>query len=143
MKPYEAKAIVTAVAWIALSIVSVMAVIFANGSNIEDWALVAMALGPLGIAVATTAIIWDQKDSVQTSDSAQDQQYEKAKRTGRGQSRLDMLMDMMDEDEREAFKETLKEQVLRDFRQGNISEDGELPTSLASLMEDEGRQRYR
>ena len=62
----------------------------------------------------------------------------KAKRQGR--DKLDLLMELMDEDEREAFKETLKRRVLEDMG----VDDGELPyaaETLESLLEEEHSTR--
>lgn len=63
---------------------------------------------------------------------------EKNKREGRShhEDKLALLLDLMDEDERVAFKETLKQQVLDDAHY----DDGELPysgDSLESLLTDD------
>jgi hypothetical protein len=69
---------------------------------------------------------------------------EKAKRgTGRSESdNIALLLEMMDADEREEFKNILKRRVLQDAR---LSDDGEFypPASLESLMQDEGERRMR
>ena len=67
---------------------------------------------------------------------------EKNKREGRSRydDKLALLMEIMDEDERAAFKEALKQQVLDDAHY----HDGELPynsDSLESLMVDETRRK--
>ncbi len=145
MKPFHAKMIVITVIWTVLAFLSIMALFKGSSMNLEDWALVVLTLAPLGMGIPITVIVMDAKME-DSSSSHQDwgQNTEKAKRAAGDNSRLSMLMEMMDEDEREAFKETLKERVLRDFQQDRINEDGELPTSLAALMEEEvGRQRYR
>ena len=48
-------------------------------------------------------------------------------------SKYDLLLQLMDEDEREAFKQTLKRQALNDMRLG---EDGELPDYAEMLADD-------
>ncbi len=66
-------------------------------------------------------------------------QREKAKREP--QDRLSMLLELMDEDERAAFKESLKRRVLDDIGR---TDDGELPAddaTLAALLDEEQAQK--
>jgi len=49
---------------------------------------------------------------------------------------------MMSEDEREAFKETLKRRILDEAACGGMS-DGEMPESLSDLMDEGHGKRLR
>lgn len=140
MSTKEAKAAITVIMWVMLSIISVTAVAMSGSGNISDLMLLFMITFPPLIAAAATALMWIPEFRRSREDWESNQ--EKAKRVPDGQSRIDMLLAMMDEDEREAFKETLKAQVLRDSRREVVSEDGELPTSLAALIDAEASQQH-
>ena len=67
---------------------------------------------------------------------------EKAKRDGHSghSEKLSLLLELMDEDEREAFKEMLRQQVLRESDDYDSVDDGELPAAaatLAALLDDD------
>ncbi len=90
-----------------------------------------MIVFPMGIALLMTVIMVTIPDAI----AAITTQREKAKR--QPQDKLSMLMEIMDEDERAAFKETLKRRVLEDIGR---ADEGELPASeqtLAALLDEE------
>lgn len=136
-KTTEAKAALTAILWIAMSVITVVAI----ANDIRDPAIV---MGPLGIAFVMTFVLWVLADVItqpqgQTPQSRQVETAEKAKR-GDSDARLALLLDMMDADERDAFKEQLKAEILQDMRGGN---DGELNSrlSLSDLLDEEEQLR--
>jgi hypothetical protein len=114
-----------------------------------DGDVLAVVIAPLLIALFATFFIWVAPELVRADRDAKSTHHhigdsEKAKRRVSGdESRMALLMEMMDDDERQAFKETLKRRLLDDYR---VNEDGELfadSTTLESLMQDEQRQRLR
>jgi Na+(H+)/acetate symporter ActP len=66
---------------------------------------------------------------------------EKAKRGAHDTSRLEMLLALMGEDERAAFKETLKQRLMDEIN--DDASDGELSTSLAALLQVDERSYRR
>ncbi len=93
---------------------------------------VASNMGVLGLIIPfmaaglTSMMIWSDDNSTQQSQRPRVEvgPAGKKKRGGDGSDKMRLLLELMDEDEREVFKETLKRQVLR--QQGNLI-DGELP----------------
>lgn len=126
----------TATMWMVLGIISVMAVIFSV--NLGDNAAVAIVL-PLVMGVIGTAFIYGLPEAIDLVRGRQDGQHRAEQQPGKGKrgesDKLMLLMQLMDDDERAAFKETLRRSVLRDAR---LSDDGELPLS-AAYFEDEAR----
>jgi hypothetical protein len=94
---------------------------------------------PLIIGFLVTLVVWVGGDSKGQAPPAD---YEKAKRQpGDTNTKLALLLELMDEDEREAFKETLKRRVLDDMTSG----DGELladAATLESLLSDQSAHQY-
>ena len=140
------KGIITLVMWALLSVISIGAVIggssFATSSNVE-----VMALGPPIIALIGTFIIWVLPDLVRNEHKENiakltNKEHSKGKRQSGGSDKLSLLMELMDEDERQAFKETLKQRILEDAR---LDADGELSygaDTLESLFyEDDANKR--
>jgi len=112
-------------------------------SSIMDQIIPLVVLAWLG-AVFGTLLIWGIPEFLKLYHlkilSQAGQSPEKGKRGGQSRydDKLTLLMDLMDEDEREAFKEALKQRVLDDGRY----DDGELPygsNTLESLMDEEIR----
>jgi len=67
---------------------------------------------------------------------------EKAKRRSRREEQMELLAELMDDDERAAFKERLKQRILEetDYADGELPEYG---TSLAALLDEESPKRAR
>ena len=140
-----AKLVVTITMWLILGFISFVAI---AGEGVFNATIrgdvTAMTLGPLILAMMGTAIIWTQheqpaKESGQNISAAQ----EKAKREGSALSmdKLAVLMELMDEEERLQFKETLKRGVLSDM---GYASDGESPyndDTLESLLDEESHQK--
>lgn len=132
------KLIVSTVMWIAVSLISIMSIIFGNNMSGGDVTMAVIA--PLVVGLLGTFFIWVapelNKADVEKHKARQRDRYadEKPKRM----SKMDMLMEMMDEDERRAFKETLKRQMLNNLSDGELNYDAE---SLESLMDEEKRLR--
>ncbi|MCD4686629.1 MAG: hypothetical protein K8S97_11905 [Anaerolineae bacterium] len=125
----EQRANLVALIWIMMSVVCIVAV--ANGE---------LGLGlliPLLVAILATFFLGVLPGMLTTALETR----EKAKRTP--QDRMSLLMEMMDDDERAAFKAALKQRVLDDL---DRAEDGELPlgdTTLAALIGDDGTTRSK
>ncbi len=128
--------------WFAMSLVAIAAVI---GSAIagEAGGLFAWALAlPLVIALlATIAILYGERLLGPAASREKAETSEKAKR--QGADKLALLMDLLDEDERAAFKARLMDEVLAEAGSGS---DGELPydaDSLEALLGDQESARTR
>ena len=140
-----AKAAVTITMWLILGFISFVAI---AGEGIFNTTIrgdaTAITLVPLVLAMIGTAIIWttDSEKSESSSEKVTVEALEKAKREGKSTDRLALLLELMDEDERSAFKESLKQGVLADM---GYHGDGESPfnyDTLESLL-DEGDQEKR
>jgi len=127
-----AKTIITLVMVTILGVISLMTILEAGaGFSLGE---IILAIAPMGLALGTIKTLW-----VESRSSSDEGQYEKAKRNS-SHSNFDLLMEMMDEEEREAFKETLKRRVLN---QMSSSMDGELPAdseTLAALLDEDAQQ---
>lgn len=131
----------TALIWIICGLIVIFGVVDVN-SNYTDTVIVA----PLIAALIGTGIIW-MPDIIRASqEGASSSQTGKSKRRPSGESRYDLLMQMMDSDEREAFKAALRQRVLDDASYGRsrYGEDGELPmdaNALSDFIDDAPRRR--
>lgn len=127
------RTIITVVMWLVMGAISFFAL--ASSVFIEDWAVVVLTLVPLVMAVIGTAFVWDVGGSA--DDEAQHSaQSEKAKRQA-GDDRVRMLLELMDDDEREALKQQLRAQMLRGDSGSRLGQDGELPVNFADLLDDD------
>lgn len=137
------KTVATIAAWGMLGLIGMMAVID-NSSYSGMW----VALGAMVTALAATFFIWVLSEAVRKpavnqpgqQRTASENDIAKAKR--QPGDRLSMLLELMDEDEREAFKETLKQRLLDDM---SLNDDGELGyrTTLEDLLDDDSLRRQR
>lgn len=132
------KLIPTVVIWL-VSLGICLAVLL--NPNPEEW-IIAI---PLIVAGASTGLIW-QADADRakyervSGHSTRLDSVEKAKRDPDAKMRL--LLEMMDEDERQAFKESLKRQVMRNagMNDGELDDEG---VSLSSLLNEQEKRLRR
>ncbi|GAB4512328.1 MAG: hypothetical protein OHK0046_11670 [Anaerolineae bacterium] len=122
------KTIATSVIWTIWGAVALATVIFNDNWDASDEIMV-MVMG-LFILIATF-FIWRNVGRGAFSAQAS---AEKSKRGGEI-DKMAMLMQMMDDDEREAFKEALKQRVLNGL-------DGELPYDAAYYEEQYSTKRH-
>ncbi len=139
------KAVATITIWVISGLVALSTVMFSSGSY--SWEMVGI---PLIVALLATFFMWvapilSQQDAEKAryeAEAAMYKQVGKQKRTNApvGDSRLSLLLELMDDDERAAFKETLKRRVLAEQR---LSDDGEFygDTSLGDLLDEVDHQR--
>jgi hypothetical protein len=133
------RAVATIVIWAAVTGIIITSFIMGSPSDVA-------VIAPLVAALLATLAMWVPGQGAAPTASASAASLEKAKR-GQGaarteEARMRMLLELMDPDEREAFKEILKQQMLRDMA------DGELPygaQTLESLLDDqdEGKRLRR
>jgi hypothetical protein len=132
------KMVTTITAWILLAGISITALIVSGDARFSG-DVTAVTLMPLIIGFLVTLVVWVGGDS---KGQARPADYEKAKRQpGDANTKLALLLELMDDDEREAFKETLKRRVLDDMTSG----DGELladAATLESLLSDQSAHQY-
>jgi hypothetical protein len=115
------KSVTTMGIWVLCSGISITALVTGNSGTFA-------ILIPLVAATFSTLFLWDEGKSSDDIDIDKPQKapLEKSKRGGNsgGGDKMNLLMQLMDDDERQAFKEALKQQVLS--QQGGFL-DGELP----------------
>jgi len=134
------KMITTAIIWtICGGIILAMTIQGVANNVAANWVLVL----PLLAAVLTTLVIWAAGQGGTQSREAALRESGKAKRLNLTRDdKMAMLMDMMDEDERAAFKAALARKLLDDDRDDNpFAEDGELP--LGELLDEQRRRQRR
>jgi hypothetical protein len=95
----------TAFIWILATIMTVVAFVSANSGNLEDWIMVV----PLVVAMFTTVAIWE---SSKGDSSKSDEKGSSGKKGDSTAYTMALLMEMMDDDEREEFKYNLKNRIL-------------------------------
>ena len=141
--------ILTVIIWMALGGIATIALGTAHMSNGID----ANAITIIAMVMATisTIAIWLGPELVNSRRAGSQSHYisggsEKAKRGAGNVSddgRLAMLLELMDEDERQALKQRLQRQVLDE---AYVTDDGELAyrgESLKSLLEEDEQQRLQ
>ena len=95
----------TALIWVLATIMTVVAFVSANSGNLEDWIMVV----PLVVAMFATVTIWE---SSKGDSSKSDEKSSSGKKGDSTAYTMALLMEMMDEDEREEFKYDLKNRIL-------------------------------
>lgn len=143
-----AKLISTVMIWIMMAGI-VITIAIASPNTLDGGDVTGLASAMMGIAMVSTLIIWAvpeliRRQNTTRQDAAKYVEIDKQKRTGAGgreDSRMALLMDMMDDDEREAFKQVLKQKILDDMSQPT-GDDGELfeRDSLYDLMQDDEKR---
>jgi hypothetical protein len=131
--------------WVAFGTIAAAAVLApSRDSNTTDIVTTAMFM-----VTISTAIIWLGPEIVSRRRSKSETHFisgeaEKAKRgagNGSNDPRLALLLDLMDEDERQTLKERLRRQVLDE---AYLTDDGEIAyrgESLANLLEEEAAKQ--
>ena len=133
------KVAVSIVMWIILGFISIGSAASTEGSNIHDAALTIMVIAPLLIALFGTIAIWSPEVFTENKESNANNTSSSSKSKNQTSSKVDMLMQMMDADEQEAFKDALRRQILQENR---LSSDGELPID-DHLFYDEEESHHR
>jgi hypothetical protein len=113
----------TIVIWLAAMVISIFALM--NSVFLGSWVIAALAI-PMGLAFLTTAVVWggDRSHRSKLSEASE------SKKDNTAYS-MALLMEMMDEDEREEFKYNLKNRIL----------SGENVTNESLILDMEKRKR--
>jgi hypothetical protein len=141
-----AKAVSTIMMWILLSTISILALVADSETTnhmVSHDGLVPLVIVPIIIALIGTFVIWGLPEIMKDKDTLKlggqlDESGGKAKR--KQGDKLALLMEMMDEDERQAFKTALQQRLLQETTANTAYDDGELPydaETLESLLDDE------
>jgi len=115
----------TIVIWLAAMVISIF--VLMNSVFLGSWVIAALAM-PMGLAFLATAIVWNSHspNTINTLST---------KNTNKNNDNtvytMALLMEMMDEDERQAFKERLQERIL----------SGEAVTDESLIVDMEKRKR--
>jgi flagellar motor component MotA len=134
------KSVVTLVIWTFATGIVV------TGMISESTSIIPIAIICMIAATISTAFVQADKDHEKKVPSrlVQGADTEKAKRTASDpDAKMRMLMELMDEDERIAFKQALKQQILRDARlnaDGELNYDAEI---IESYMDEDDRYSRR
>jgi len=134
MKREFIQALVTAFIWLVCGIVAV--------SASDNFIVVAVALA---MATGATGMIWGDNDSSldEAIGKAVSGEGSGKRKRGEGDTKAEMLLALMDDDERQAFKRALQQQMLESS--ARLSDDGEIEnaTTLEELLKsDNHRQRH-
>lgn len=123
--------------WGMASLISLFAL---NTSFDVSIGVVFIILVAMSFAYASTRVIWGVASTPAASTPANADDVDKPKRAVRD-SKAEILLALMDEDERESFKEALKHKIL--YEGARLSDEGELdiPTSVDALLQEERRYR--
>lgn len=137
----DSKVVVTGFIWLVCLIISLALVFMLPGLD-SEWLLTI----PLGMAFFSTMAIY-MSDSDKAKHQAKQGDgtvtIEKAKRdagvTGSDptEAKMRLLLELMDEDERQAFKETLKRQMLANSHFDDGEVDG---IAMEALLEDQEKR---
>ncbi len=129
--------IATTLIWMMVSFVSVMSI--AIPGSMTSGAVILTLIGMI-LAYATTRTLWQAEEAEKIIEADQRIRHGKRKR-GSGDSKAEMLLSLMDDDEREAFKRALQEQMLQGANR--LRDDGELADDevpLTDLLYEDKRQ---
>lgn len=134
----DPKVVVTGFIWLICLVIS-LAILFSPSINAE-WVLSL----PLGVAFFSTMAIYmsdADKAKHQAGHGTGTVTVEKAKRDAGdpNETKMRLLLELMDDDERRAFKETLKRQVL----QSSHLDDGEVDGIAMEALLDDQEKRLR
>ena len=129
------KLLLTLFIWAGCVTISMFAITNAGLGGITG-GVVVVALVPVIIAQMVTAILWMDSLSFGSRAAAADKQ-----KRAEPVSRMALLQELMTPDELEAFKDTLRERMLRDsarLQDGELADDAE---SLTELLRDDRPRR--
>jgi hypothetical protein len=130
------KTAATVAMWIAVAVTEFGISIYGAESGADIGTLLMV---PFLMAVLLTFVLWVVPEirGRRYRDAADDWTLEKAKR--QPVDKMTLLLDLMDDDEREAFKETLKRRVLAELDDSELPEDA---ATLESLLYDDRPQQH-
>ena len=97
----------TIVVWGFSFVLTLIAFIAAADSSFEDW----LAVVPLAVALISTIVIWESASDDKKS-SGKSTTVSSGQKPDNTAYNMALLMEMMDDDEREEFKYRLKERIL-------------------------------
>ena len=132
-----AKMISTVAMWLLIGLISIFAITQGTANSGDT---VPLVLGSLFFGLVGTFIIWVAPDLAKNEHRDEQSSSLSEKNKRRQGDKLSILLELMDEDERAAFKDGLKRQLMNDMRY----DDGEQPYSgetLETLMDEERQQR--
>ncbi|MCU0479996.1 MAG: hypothetical protein MUE54_02145 [Anaerolineae bacterium] len=96
----------TIVIWLAAMVISIF--VLMNADLLGSWVIAALAM-PMGLAFLSTAVVWNTHSSNMNNTLM-------TQRSGKSNDNtaynMALLMEMMDDDEREEFKSQLKRRIL-------------------------------
>jgi hypothetical protein len=111
------------------------------GNTIAEGHRVWYVLAPMITVVLTSLMMWGVPEQAWTEKTLETSQSDQKAKRQQG-DKLALLLELMDDDERQAFKQLLKQQVLEETGYA----DGELPyadETLESLLNEDTGERSR
>ncbi|PJF29421.1 MAG: hypothetical protein CUN52_08480 [Phototrophicales bacterium] len=117
----------TVVIWGLATLMAIVALGNAGLGWIEDWVVAV----PLGVALVATLAVWESGRGDSRSSSSSKNQSHTDQKSDSTAYTMALLMEMMDDDEREEFKSQLKQRIL----------SGESLTDASMVQEMEKRKR--
>ena len=137
LPPGMTRMFVTIMMWISIAVTEFGIAIYGAVSK-RDITLPLMI--PLIIAFLGTLAIWVIPEYLASRSAPESTHADSSKTKRQGVDKLSLLLELMDDEERAAFKKRLERQVLEE---ANVGEDGELPdegNTLESLFYEEGKR---
>jgi hypothetical protein len=135
------RVIVTSVIWVGCLSVALATVM--TGANMIG------LIFPMIMAMGGTAVLWGSDSPASRRREARrfGNQYDdypiKAKNESTYEQKMRLLMDMMDEDERQDFKNSLKRQMLNQDRAQKNLVDGEMPFDMDDVFTSDHDEQHR
>lgn len=133
------KLMVTAWVWVMVTVLGIVSIAIPGGMT--SGAVIIVLMG-LIFAYATTRNLWKTEDEQVTRRELRREVLGEKRKRGAGDTKAEMLLALMDDDEREAFKQALQDQMLRGA--ARLRDDGELDDDevpLADLLAEQERRR--
>ena len=134
--------IITLFIWAVCGVIA----IGVNVDAVSFWGAI-VAIVALSMAMGATAVIWGDGESDFTDEGAasgaeNDDYYREKRKRGAGDTKAEMLLALMDEDERQAFKQALQQRMLESS--ARLGDDGEInTTTLESLLQSDQEHQQR
>ena len=129
------KGIITLFIWSVCGAIAIAV----NVDVVSFWGAI-LAIVALAMATGATGMIWtgDENDNAAGAlgRAVNNDDYREKRKRGNGDTKAEMLLALMDEDERQAFKQALQQRMLESS--ARLGDDGEIDTpTLEALLNDE------
>ncbi len=134
------KGIITLFIWSVCGAIAIAV----NVDVVSFWGAI-LAIVALAMATGTTGMIWtgDENDNAAGAlgRAVNNDDYREKRKRGNGDTKAEMLLALMDEDERQAFKQALQQRMLESS--ARLGDDGEIDTPTLEALLNDKRDHHR